>query len=92
MKPEFNSEVVVDGIVRRIIADSFNNIDEWEFNRYLLINRNKKISFWIANGLTFFNFDDNCKLPYRLNLIDKIYLWGKAKKLMRKIVVRQLSA
>lgn len=67
------------------ILDAMDRADEWTVNAHYLTHKSG-ISFWIANGFSFFRCDG-----LSMGIIGRIKLWQRAKKLRRTLIANALT-
>lgn len=77
--------------IRDIIIEAFQDTDAWTYDGYYIFSNKHFMSFWVANGLTFFQTGHNATV-LKVGFLDKFILYPKAKKLIDRIVLRELKS
>lgn len=70
------------------LSAALDRPDEWDDMGYVLFHRPSKISWWTANGAWFF---DSHNVPSCLGLIERHFVWRKAKNLRDNIIAKRLD-
>lgn len=77
--------------VRNIIIKAMQDTDAWTYDGYYIFSNKHFMSFWVANGLASFQTGHNATV-LKVGFIDKFILYPEAKKLIDRIILRDLKS
>lgn len=71
----------------KVYEKLIKSVDDWEFTRYNAIYKPLNISYWIANGLSFFSIDSGARVG--IGFMNWIKLWFWLKETRRKQILEK---
>jgi hypothetical protein len=75
----------------RAISKALDIPGDWEVGKYTIKHLPTRQFFWIANGAFFFDGYDGQDTPKCLGLVERHWLYRKARKLVAALVVTKFA-
>lgn len=74
-------------LLKRLLID----VEGWSFGKYTATHEKSGLTYWIANGASFFDGYYRAGTPQHLGIIERFLLWGHIKRMMNRMVAMKIQ-